>query len=606
MLYLLLFLTLTGWGLAGSHIVRNACYGPVWGQSAVAVLLYVAALAGLLLPAALLLAMAGVLYTLYAAAWRGGWKTFDFRFIAGASSLAFLLALSNSTGMRFFAWDEFSHWGLQLKFLLHTHALQTDNLDLIFPNYIPGLSLYRYLGGLFDSSFEQGASLLNWYLAYMCLLAAATGLVDRTRNVTSWARATAVWFMGFFGYFLFFQALVATMYVDSLQSLLLLACFVAAPQMWRGARPLLAIAPLLVLIVLTKHVGIVLACMAIGLCAVASYAETGRLRASDLKRCAALLAICLMFWLSWRLHVDFHDLQAPWRLRIDNLSGDSHGVWAAFYGNVVGVLQGRFPHAQYFGEPLLPFSPGLLYMGCVMAGAGIVALGLWLASARPLRKAYGLMLAYLLLCLLAYLLLLAGIRGAAGWASDVWSFSRYYSALLFPCLFFLLIWFIRKQGGALAAWVMAAASAGACITLTAGVDELFRLQPRPLPAIRAAADALADEVRPLVPAQARTWYVYDADDGLRYYLTRYTLYPIRELPSIQTWHYFSREALSRPMDETNSPQAFAETLRQLDYVIVDAPNPEFWARYDYFFPDREHRVYKVVRSLDGEIRLQGM
>lgn len=596
---------MAGWGWAGSRFVRNPYYGPLWGQSTLAVLIYTFALAGALLPATLLLASAGVLYLLYALALRQDWRKGEFWLIMAASAIAFLLALSNSTGMRFFAWDEFSHWGLQLKYLAVTHSLQTDSLDLMFPDYVPGLSLYRYIGSAFGLPLESGGSLLNWYLVYMCLIALLTGTADGTRGTARLA-TPAILIMGFFGYFLFFQGLTATMYVDPLQSLLLLACFVAAPQVWHGRNPFLSIAPLLITIVLAKHVGIVLACMAIGLCFVLCYAESGRLRARDVKLGGALLAACVLYFLTWKLYAMAYGLDPAYRLDAGKLFAQGTDIAAFLMDNMAGVLGGAFPHAQFFGVRLVDFDPGVRHLWQALAGAGVLALAMLAACGARVRRTYGMALAYLALCLLAYLVFLSAVRGLSNWQADVWSFSRYYSTLLFASLFFLLIYAVRRAAAWKTAWALAAVTVATCTVVTPGVDELFRLTPRQPPAVRVAADKLADEASQKIPAGAMAWHIYDADDGMLYFLNRYTLYPIRLMGIAHSWRFFSVDALREPMSDANSIRAFAETLKLTDYVITDHPNPEFWARYGSFFPDRDHHVYRVVHAKDGGVLLEGM
>lgn len=606
MLYLLLYLSLTGWSLAGARLTRDTSYGPLWGQSALAALIYLCAVAGALRPGALALAGLGIVYFVCAALYRQGWKRPELRFVPAASALFFVLALCHSHGIQFFLWDEFSHWGLQIKLLVSTHALQTNGLDLVFPDYIPGLSLYRYLGGLVDPAFEEGASLLSWYLAYTCILAAGSGLVGATSQTPRWGRAVAVWAMCFFGYYLFFQSLVMAVYVDTLLALLLLACFVVMPQAWRGTRPILHMAPLLVFMVLTKHVGIVLACMAVGLTVVASYAETGRLHARDIKQGAALLAICLMFTISWKLYVAIHELQPAYQLKLSTLFNEDRHAWAIVADNIVGVLQNRYPHAPLLGDEVSLFVPALQYLWVIMAISAAMAALMLLASAAPHRREMIWLSAYLLLCLLVYLVFLAVVRATSGWSSDIWSFARYYSTLLFASLFFLAIRFISGQPGRTWAWAVSGSLALLCMAFTPGIQTLFRLEPWPPPVVRAESDRLAMEVVGKIPAQAVAWYIYRVDDGLRYFVTRYTLLPIRLMSRWEGFRFFWADALRNPMTEHNSPEAFSESLKLAEYVIVDDPDPEFWARYGSLFPSRDHRVYKVNQSSDGEVRLIGM
>lgn len=610
MLYLILFLSLTGWGLAGARQTGNAVYGLLWGQSALGVAIYIAALAGILLPGTLALGALGTAYLLYAALYRQGWRHWDVRLVCISSAVFFLFSVWHSRGMRFFSWDEFSHWGLQIKVLLISHALQTQNFELVFPDYIPGMSLYRYLGGLADPDFEQGASLLSWYLAYCGIFAAGSAAAgaygNNTLQASRWGRAGAIWLVCFIGYYYFFQSLVLTMYVDALLGVLTLASFVAIPLAWNSNRPLLYVAPLLAFMVLTKHVGIVLACMSIGLGMAGALIECGRLRTRDFKLAGTLLGVCLLCFLSWKIYVSLHDLQPHFRMNTGQLLNGDAPAWVLLADSVLKVLQNHFPHAAPLGLHVTTVPVPLQQLWAVMALAVIAVLLMWTLGPANQRRRFGWIGAYLLLCLLAYLIFIATVRAASPWGADMWSFARYLSTLLYAAFLCLVARFLQRHTNGIVAWAFAAILAAAFITTMPGITSLYRVEPWPAPAIREDSERLKQQVADKIPPWAKTWYLYSLDDGFRHHLANYTLAPIQLHSWWKSHHFLSPEALQNPSNEGESLQLFKGVLAQVEYVIVDNPDPLFWERYGSLFPSRDHRVYKVTQSPEGYVELTGM
>lgn len=615
MYYLLLFLSLTGWSLIGARATQNIAYGPIWGQATLAILIYLCALVGLLLPGTLALGAVGLVYLGGSALYRRGWRQKDLHAVVASCALIFGLSVWHSRGMQFFSWDEFSHWGLQIKWLHETHALQTQSWELVFPDYIPGMSLYRYLGALADPALEQGASLVNWFLTYCCVLAAAGGVVGSNRGATAsgrgqWNRAAAIWLLCFTAYYFFFQNLVATMYVDGLLGLLFLTGMLSMCRARHQPQPVLYMAPILVFMVLTKHVGIVLACMVIGMGVLTLISEKGRqaLHFTHLKTPAALLGLCLVAAASWKLYVSVYALEPHFTLNKAELFNDSEPLWDILLQNLAGILQNYFPHAAYLGDRPPSIPEPLRHLWALIAAAMLIG-GLLVASSGPrARRPLLWQAAYLMLCLCAYLAFLTVVRAMSPWGDDLWSFSRYTCTLLFGALLFLIVQFIETQHNRIS---MGGTSAGLLLLFVAaspGLHTIYRTEPWPTMPIRAQTNKLVPEVQGKIPRGALTWYVYQVDDGYRFYLVNYTLAPIRLLRYWEGYFFFFPEALEAPVGPRGSLEAFVDIIKEkgVEYFIVDNPDPKFWERYGALFPSRDHRVYRVSHSPSGEVQLIGM
>ena len=85
-----------------------------------------------------------------------------------AASLAF------NIGRVFHHWDEFSHWGVAVKYFYSVDALATFTEPGIhgisYPQYFPGTSLFQYFFSRFDSQFVEWYSYVAMNILYFSLI----------------------------------------------------------------------------------------------------------------------------------------------------------------------------------------------------------------------------------------------------------------------------------------------------------------------------------------------------------------------------------------------------------------------------------------------------
>lgn len=597
---LILFFSFLGWSLVGLRFTRNYYEAPIWGLCAITVVIYLFSLINLLTPISLLVVGFGCAFFVFDGIYRG--KVREKEIWVGMTLCGVLMGLAviHSLGMKFNAWDEFSHWGLQLRYLAVLGEVQKDNEHLLFPDYIPGLSLFRQLAGI-RATDEQLFYVLNWFFAYCCMLGSVSILAGPR---LSFLRFSLCFITVFFGYTLFFQSLVETMYIDPVQSLLLLTIFTLIvnsrgepPHFWR-------LAPLLMCLALTKHVGIVFVTFAIGLALVVNWSESKRLSRIEVRYYFCLLVACFSLVFLWKMYVRFYDLAPGVSLNLTSFSSDYAGV---LLENVKGVLHNRFPHAMYtqanpyFARPHLF---GSLWEVLLVSLGAVFTLYVFLT--KDIRRIYGPVAIYLWVCLAAYILFLATVRGATTWSGDVWSFARYVSTLLFAIVFSSLILFFRESR----AWAHTAVASAAVVWCSLSVApspaSLFLVGARENSSLRSSLDTLAQKVKSVVPNNATVWYIYEDDGGaagIKYFSNRYSLFPIKFLPPQVNGPFFSVRSLEGAPSRAGTKEAFRDVLKRVDYVITDSPSPLFWRRYGEFFSSQDSVVYEVVKHSEMDIKL---
>ena len=160
----------------------------------------------------------------------------------------FTIAFFASWGASYWTWDEFSHWGAQIEFLIAQKNLPVASGVLLFPNYIPGVSLFRYFGEVLLQGTGISASyFLTWVMAL-------SGLYTVSYSESRYKFAGTALAV-FFAFLIFLQALVSTLYVDALQAVVFLCALKFAHE--KDPEVFKVVAVLCVSLVLMKHVGLI-------------------------------------------------------------------------------------------------------------------------------------------------------------------------------------------------------------------------------------------------------------------------------------------------------------------------------------------------------------
>jgi hypothetical protein len=99
----------------------------------------------------------------------------DVEILQGTLMYLFLLSFSLiiNYGMVFHNWDEFSHWGIVVKYFFSVNAFATfrnSSLSgIMAPQYFPGISLFQYFFSRFDTNFVEYYSYIAKNIFYFSL-----------------------------------------------------------------------------------------------------------------------------------------------------------------------------------------------------------------------------------------------------------------------------------------------------------------------------------------------------------------------------------------------------------------------------------------------------
>lgn len=509
---------------------------------------------------------------------KGGEKRFALLRQAVELAIFFAIALIISWGAEYWVWDEFSHWGAEVEFLSITGNLPMAKESLVFPNYIPGITLLRYFATtLLDGSGVSASYFMTWLFSLACLYCVAY-----SQSVSKWLVTLLVIF---FTYLALFQSLVLTLLVDPLQALLFLCALRFARETDNESFwiTLFSVAGL----VLLKHVGIILAVF------VCAYFVANRylIAKQDLK--STLIKGCVLFvptvaiYASWEIYVAAYDMVIKFRGPSVLFMGP--GFVSNTASGMHHVLTNLFPHANFLAPayPLAILTPGipLWEFICLMTGFG------WLVnfSTKTDKKSAALAFALLLLTGVGYLFFLAYVTVASGWFNDVQSFSRYFLVVFFAT--FLLLFLVARENlsivrGLLIAIAMAALS----YVVAPPMESIFVQSKRPPVPLNEEYRIKAAQLKKYATGTELILYIDGKDSSFGYFMFRQKTLPLRYMSYNQT--YFIHQSDSEIQDRLN---LFRKRLCRFDYVYADNSSEEFWNRNASVFDIPGGHVYKVTR-----------
>lgn len=265
LLTVLLLLSFGGYMSLARRIGLDWAFVPIFVLSSLALVIYLAGLAGFLFPGAIvvlsggLLAFAHRLWLHLAGRHRFALPKitfFRFGFIVVAALFALLLAQS-----RLVHYDNFSHWAIVLKEMLVSNSIPTAESSLIdFKNYPLGIASFLYYVCRFAGHSEQIMICAQGALIFASFFAIFGIIAEKKRFLLYIFLA-----LGLMSLSLFNQAVrINDLLVDFLLPVFTLALFAIAYR-YRSDPKLATIAtiPLAGLLVITKSTGIVFAAFAL-------------------------------------------------------------------------------------------------------------------------------------------------------------------------------------------------------------------------------------------------------------------------------------------------------------------------------------------------------
>ncbi|MCP1477243.1 hypothetical protein ABIA54_003911 [Pseudomonas sp. EB276 TE3739] len=496
---------------------------------------------------------------------------------AAELAILFALAWSLSWGSEYWVWDEFSHWGAEAEYLVINKNLPVSSESLVFPNYIPGISLVRYFSEVLMRSGPSSSYFITWLFALSAIYS-----VSYSSSHMKWALTIVALFFAYLG---FFQTLPLTLLIDPLQSLLLLLALRFAQNDDDDSFRIVVLAA--VALVLLKHVGIILGGF------VWLYYVCVRLLADKrqvktiFSRATLLLASVVLTFVSWEIYVYLYDLSI--RFAGISIMFKGAGLVENFSIGLHHVLRNFYPHAAFLtpAHPVEFLTPGipLWEFTCIVVVAGFLLNFNKATDGRQVLIAF----VFLLFSAVSYMLFLAYVAVASRWFNDLYSFSRYFIAVLFAVFF--LQYFVARDG--LAIWrcaLIAALMVGLAYVTAPSLSTFFVQEKRPPVPLNAEYQLKADQLIKHTKGGERILYVDGKDSSFGYFMFRLKTLTLRYLP------YPSTSFVNNNKNNyARNYKRFRRVLCKFDYVYVDGAPDGFWKRNARLFDVAGGRVYKVHR-----------
>ena len=291
------------------------------GVSSILVVLYAAALAGVLRPASFLVLALGLV--LFAAATGTVEGRSTLRRLSGPAMVGYgIAALALWFRLHreeYGQWDEFSHWGLFTKILAMTHTLPGAESAVILKTYPPGAAIWQYF-----VTRAVGYAEGHVYFAQALLLATPLLVLtdDRWKN---WASTVAMIALSYLALFLFGNELQSLL-VDQLVGVFFGGVLATYALSSRDAAAVVRAAPPLFCLVILKEAGILLAAIAVAVIVLdqamrrirppaldsLDAADTRGTSARSIQAALAVLVVApVLAAASWHVHVRMNDLGRP-------------------------------------------------------------------------------------------------------------------------------------------------------------------------------------------------------------------------------------------------------------------------------------------------------
>lgn len=583
---------------------------PFFTISSLMCLLYAAAVAGQLLPGAYFLAGLGLAAGLAGAYFSGeSLRKYSGRLLQPGTAVFFLLAAflwAACFGFQYFAWDEFSHWGLTIKEIFARNALLGADSVLACKDYPPATALFQYYLVVF-TGWSEGVTCFSQALV---ALSAAAALLTGLRW-SQWLKAAVlVVFLNFlmerFGFNL------RSLYVDHVLGLffggLLAAYFLGGDY---RPRALLKLLPALFILPLIKSAGVLLALMAAAIITADQFCRFRAARPQPRKGrgrllaglCALLLLAPLLSAKTWSLRVK--TLNLPQTLSTKAGLPELKRTFSAAATERDKQTLANFGKAflSTRAEKALPPLHMLLLLAC---------LGLALAWKRKEPGESCVLLSATFITLAGFALYTAGLVFLYLYSFGSYeglglaSFGRYMSIFFMAWSLFLAVFILRGPASGdsrlLPYWAKA-------VILLAGAWWLANKGGFPQPPagnneLRRQASEKAARALALMPAGAKVYLIWQNDNGYGPQVLSYELAPHATSIRDGAWSlgkpYYPGDVWTADL----TPAAWQEKLKGYDYVLLGNADKNFRDAYGGLFEDGAGGEYLYeVKVRKGKARL---
>lgn len=548
------------------------------------------------------------------------------------------------SGIQFYSWDTFAHWGYATQELLYFDAFDRSTSNNLEADYPPGINLFHYFMVFLSQNTEDRIYFANYLLLASPLVILLGGLRNRQIGGAVLLVALGYFFTSTFGVsfrdippdhtlgLLFGGAVLYFLRIGGAKT--------PAPSLLLWGLPAIAMLPLI------KESGIYFAMVAAAIAAL-DLVLRGRVVAGwrsvrNLSMIALIFIAPLATWTTWHSYVsssvdkktfavDRNTAAVAWdaivagernavrqktiESFVDALTQRTIGQ--AMTGAVLNRLHWQFTGKWKSGDPfpddkLIPERPVPL---AALAAIFVVLAGGVLVLTQDARQRWrfavvcGLLTAggcgYLLLLLVLYL----SAFGAGVEAQEVRYFGRYVGTYVLGTGL-IVFWFIAGLMAQPAPEKVARAALVMClvgtvlvasrmsVSILLGITPEHRETRQMIKARTAYAKSKADDA-------ARVFVVWQVTSGYEHRILHYELLP--RFTNRSCWSFAPQGAALGCAADTVS---WARTLKDYDYVLLAKTDRYFRSRFGSLFDPGDlsagKYLYEVVGKKDGKIGLRGL
>lgn len=500
------------------------------------------------------------------------------------TTLVFLVALGFwfARNIEIHSWDEFTHWGMLLKYIKVEQQIQSGPLPIAFPSYLPGHSLW-----LDFLTAPEDVVPAHWYGANFALML----LIPWVGLRTYWSERTLsnieksshfliiILLFSFLAYYT--QNNIFSLYVDNLMTLSFFIGLLSVLVKDRKASLTLLFSQC-VLLIITKHIGFVLALLLTANWIIVRL--DFKLKNWKAPVLCILGSVVLKF--SWDLRLSFLDIQK-------NFSEGGLQIFG-FLSRTIAFSQTPFEQEITYKFIMSLYQNKLVRYEVALLSA-VALIGLISNKKQTLRILVGSFVtstAYLTLLLITYIYLFGGYE-----ARVLASMYRYVHPILGGWILFLSI-FILSEISPHIPFKRIFASAkiliAACLIFyILGLERKMGLgQPENLE----TALNLSAKIKSTLPINdpKKIFVIWQGSNGIEYWMLRYNLYP-HTAQNEAVWTMGDKIYKGDMWTEDLSDLQAKELFSKFDYIFVAKSTPEFWVRYGHFFNDHKEGLFEKGR-----------
>lgn len=501
---------------------------------------------------------------------------------AACLALIFVLAYFASLGKDYWAWDEFSHWGAQVDYLIAMTEIHSDNKILLFPDYIPGLSLWRYYSYLQLDFAGKSSVYFGNYLLIFSLIFSVTSSKGMLRILQV--------FLVYLCILAFFQSLILTLYVEHIQALLLLCFFVALTS--KQSVNIFYLSLLVCMLVLSKHVGLIFAVFAIfSFVCHQVYVKNVEIKVV-IKNAFTMTFFSMTLFVIWAAYVGDYSLS---RDVVDSdkiILGSFFETLDNMLLSAGGLLNSHFPHANMIKSHYS--TEGYVYLWQLVLGVLVYlcAIGVLIKKGCKEKVLYILLS---ILIIISYVLFLSYIRAGTPWGGDIYSFSRYLCVIIFPIVVLPMLHIKKFQYLSLITVIYLLVT----LPISPPIDKQFAYNKGIPSSVHRDFNKKVSLLKAHASSSDSVWYIHSQNTIVSYFVFREKAIPIPVLGFNNGWGlYINKESEGISLSERI--EGFEETICKADYIYVDIMPDDFWEDYGSFFDNRKDTNLFVVNKRNDE------